>query len=294
MARAGFAARGPVRDGRQPALGARQRLLHRLRQRQARRLLRHPAGAPGAGEVEAVLAHELGHFKLRHIRKRMVAMAAITLAFFALLGWLVDAGLVLHRPRRHAEPDAAERRARALLFLLVALGVRRLRVAALRRLVAPRRVRGRRLRLRARRRPRPGLGAAQAARGQRLDADARPAVRALLLFASAGGRAPRRARRPAARSRSHHDRLPRAEVPGAQQRDERSRDPRPPRPDERLARRRRRDREDVRLQGLARDGGLRRRARVDVPRRGPPPRPGRHASTAAWCASRPIRPAASR
>jgi STE24 endopeptidase len=41
-----------------------------------------------AGEVEAVLAHELGHFKLRHIRKRMVAMAAITLAFFALLGWL--------------------------------------------------------------------------------------------------------------------------------------------------------------------------------------------------------------
>jgi STE24 endopeptidase len=41
-----------------------------------------------AGEVEAVLAHELGHFKLRHIRKRMVAMAAMTLAFFALLGWL--------------------------------------------------------------------------------------------------------------------------------------------------------------------------------------------------------------
>jgi STE24 endopeptidase len=41
-----------------------------------------------AGEIEAVLAHELGHFKLRHIRKRMVAMAAITLAFFALLGWL--------------------------------------------------------------------------------------------------------------------------------------------------------------------------------------------------------------
>lgn len=39
-------------------------------------------------EVEAVLAHELGHFKLRHIRKRMVAMAAVTLAFFALLGWL--------------------------------------------------------------------------------------------------------------------------------------------------------------------------------------------------------------
>ncbi|MEO6362358.1 MAG: M48 family metallopeptidase [Caldimonas sp.] len=39
-------------------------------------------------EVEAVLAHELGHFKLRHIRKRLVAMAAVTLAFLALLGWL--------------------------------------------------------------------------------------------------------------------------------------------------------------------------------------------------------------
>ena len=39
-------------------------------------------------EVEAVLAHELGHFKLRHVTKRIAAMAALTLAFFALLGWL--------------------------------------------------------------------------------------------------------------------------------------------------------------------------------------------------------------
>jgi len=39
-------------------------------------------------EVEAVLAHEIGHFKLRHIRKRILAMAVLTLAFFALLGWL--------------------------------------------------------------------------------------------------------------------------------------------------------------------------------------------------------------
>ncbi|MEO7116340.1 MAG: M48 family metallopeptidase [Caldimonas sp.] len=42
----------------------------------------------GAGEVEAVLAHELGHFKLHHIRKRMAAMAVLSLGFFALLGWL--------------------------------------------------------------------------------------------------------------------------------------------------------------------------------------------------------------
>ncbi|CAM3587570.1 M48 family metallopeptidase [Paracidovorax anthurii] len=40
------------------------------------------------GEVEAVLAHELGHFKHRHITRRMVGMFAMTLLGFALLGWL--------------------------------------------------------------------------------------------------------------------------------------------------------------------------------------------------------------
>ncbi|MDM0043666.1 M48 family metallopeptidase [Variovorax dokdonensis] len=40
------------------------------------------------GEVEAVLAHELGHFKHRHVVKRMATMFAISLAGFALLGWL--------------------------------------------------------------------------------------------------------------------------------------------------------------------------------------------------------------
>jgi STE24 endopeptidase len=39
-------------------------------------------------EIEAVLAHELGHFKLKHIVKRIVLMFAISLAFLALLGWL--------------------------------------------------------------------------------------------------------------------------------------------------------------------------------------------------------------
>ncbi|MFD0667218.1 M48 family metallopeptidase [Ramlibacter sp. MAHUQ-53] len=40
------------------------------------------------GEVDAVLAHELGHFKHRHIIKRIVALFAMSLAGFALLGWL--------------------------------------------------------------------------------------------------------------------------------------------------------------------------------------------------------------
>ena len=40
------------------------------------------------GEVEAVLAHELGHFKHRHIIQRIVTMFALSLGGFALLGWL--------------------------------------------------------------------------------------------------------------------------------------------------------------------------------------------------------------
>ncbi|MFT4268754.1 MAG: M48 family metallopeptidase [Xenophilus sp.] len=40
-----------------------------------------------AGEVEAVLAHELGHFRHRHVLRRMALMAALGLAGFALLGW---------------------------------------------------------------------------------------------------------------------------------------------------------------------------------------------------------------
>lgn len=39
-------------------------------------------------EVDAVLAHELGHFKHRHILQRLVALFGFTLLGFALLGWL--------------------------------------------------------------------------------------------------------------------------------------------------------------------------------------------------------------
>jgi STE24 endopeptidase len=42
------------------------------------------------GEVEAVLAHELGHFKHRHVLKRIVLMFALSLAGLALLGWLAS------------------------------------------------------------------------------------------------------------------------------------------------------------------------------------------------------------
>jgi STE24 endopeptidase len=42
-------------------------------------------------ELEAVLAHELGHFKLRHIAKRIVWSALASLGFLALLAWLMMA-----------------------------------------------------------------------------------------------------------------------------------------------------------------------------------------------------------
>ncbi len=40
-------------------------------------------------EVEAVLAHELGHFKRNHIKKSMLLSILMTLAGFALLAWLM-------------------------------------------------------------------------------------------------------------------------------------------------------------------------------------------------------------
>ena len=41
-----------------------------------------------AAEVDAVLAHELGHFKHKHIVKRIVSTFALSLAGFAGLGWV--------------------------------------------------------------------------------------------------------------------------------------------------------------------------------------------------------------
>lgn len=75
-----------------------------------------------AGEVEAVLAHELGHFKHRHIVKRMVMMFAMSLAGFALLGWLSGqawfyAGLGV-QPNMAAPNDAL-----ALLLFMMAVPV---------------------------------------------------------------------------------------------------------------------------------------------------------------------------
>jgi STE24 endopeptidase len=71
-------------------------------------------------EVEAVLAHELGHFKLKHVPKRMLSMFALSLAFLALLGWISQqqwfyVGLGVS-PNLGAPNDAL-----ALLLLMMAL-----------------------------------------------------------------------------------------------------------------------------------------------------------------------------
>jgi STE24 endopeptidase len=41
-------------------------------------------------EIEAVLAHELGHFRHRHILKRLATLFGMSLAGLALLGWLIQ------------------------------------------------------------------------------------------------------------------------------------------------------------------------------------------------------------
>jgi STE24 endopeptidase len=42
-------------------------------------------------EVEAVLAHELGHYKLKHVAKRVLWSALLSLAILGLLAWLAGA-----------------------------------------------------------------------------------------------------------------------------------------------------------------------------------------------------------
>jgi STE24 endopeptidase len=74
------------------------------------------------GEVDAVLAHELGHFKHKHIVKRVAIMFALSLLGFALLGWLATkvwfyTGLGV-RPNLEGPNDAL-----ALLLFMLAVPV---------------------------------------------------------------------------------------------------------------------------------------------------------------------------
>lgn len=71
----------------------------------------------GHDELEAVLAHELVHFKRKHVLKMLATSAAMTLAGFAVLGWISGqdwfySGLGV--------PDGRSNAVALLLFMLVA------------------------------------------------------------------------------------------------------------------------------------------------------------------------------
>jgi STE24 endopeptidase len=74
------------------------------------------------GEVEAVLAHELGHFKHKHVVQRMWSIFAMSLVGLAVLGWLASqsgfyAGLGV-TPNLGAANDAPNDALALLLFML--------------------------------------------------------------------------------------------------------------------------------------------------------------------------------
>ena len=50
-------------------------------------------------EVEAVLAHELGHFKRNHIKKSLLLSSVMSLAGFAVLAWLMASDWFYHSLR---------------------------------------------------------------------------------------------------------------------------------------------------------------------------------------------------
>jgi STE24 endopeptidase len=50
----------------------------------------------GAGEIEAVLAHELGHFRLHHVRQRLAASVLLMFLGLALLAWLAGQPAFYH------------------------------------------------------------------------------------------------------------------------------------------------------------------------------------------------------
>ena len=74
-----------------------------------------------ADEIEAVLAHELGHFHHRHVLVRIVLMFAASFAGLWLLGWLSRQGWFYQG--LGMTPDAGEFEAAALVLFFLALPV---------------------------------------------------------------------------------------------------------------------------------------------------------------------------
>ncbi|WP_305908189.1 M48 family metallopeptidase [Methylomarinum sp. Ch1-1] len=66
-------------------------------------------------ELEAVLAHELGHFKRKHVIKMLAASSVMTLISFAILGWLITQSWFFTGLGVEVQSNAAA----LLLFMLV-------------------------------------------------------------------------------------------------------------------------------------------------------------------------------
>ncbi|AKH19857.1 M48 family metallopeptidase [Sedimenticola thiotaurini] len=69
-------------------------------------------------EMEAVLAHELGHFKRRHVFKQLLLSTLLSLLGFALLGWLAGQSWFYHSLGVNAQSNAL-----ALLLFMLTLPV---------------------------------------------------------------------------------------------------------------------------------------------------------------------------
>ena len=72
-----------------------------------------------ADEVDAVLAHELGHFKHKHVLKRIVAMFSMSLLGLALLGWLATQVWFFTGLGVYPNLDTSNGALSLLLFMLV-------------------------------------------------------------------------------------------------------------------------------------------------------------------------------
>jgi STE24 endopeptidase len=70
-------------------------------------------------EIEAVLAHELGHFKHKHITKRLVTTLVGSLVLFALLGWLSASPWFFSELGVSYNPDAPNHAMALVLFFTV-------------------------------------------------------------------------------------------------------------------------------------------------------------------------------
>ncbi|OIQ82267.1 protease HtpX [mine drainage metagenome] len=70
-------------------------------------------------QVEAVLAHEVGHYQCHHIRQRLLLTLSLSLLGFALLGWLASRGWFYAGLGFDGAPVPQQQAVALILFMLV-------------------------------------------------------------------------------------------------------------------------------------------------------------------------------